>query len=48
MSNDTGLTEEQLRRVAEALLEVRRRIPCLPDYDFNFKDKIFKQDENKQ
>jgi hypothetical protein len=43
---DNRLTEEQLKKVAEALQEVRRRIPCLPEYDFNFEEKIFKTEND--
>jgi hypothetical protein len=43
---NTGLTEFQLKNIAWVLQEVRRQIPSLPDYDFKFKEKIFKT-ENK-
>lgn len=47
MSNNTGLTESQLKAIAWVLQEVRRQMPCLPDYDFNLKEKIIKTDENE-
>lgn len=39
MINNEGLTEEQLKKIGWALYELRKRITCLPDYNFTFKEK---------
>ena len=44
--DNNGLTPEQIENIAKALIELRHRIPCLPEYKFVWSDRIFNPEKN--